>query len=226
MPPLDRRFVRLALRAILVGALLLAPWPGLGAAFTRAVGAVANVVAGDLRWHAQPPLGLGNEHTLAIAFRPALEVDSGGRPIPDPAWHTVLTIRDIESGAATRSAINVRFLVYVPLAIFVALTLAAPIERSRAWARSVALGLVLLAAFVSLSLALPVVGLLSDDRVRGIELGDTAKGLLEAAYLTLIEMGSANAILLWALARWLTNPSGGWLWLHRRGMDRHDAKTP
>lgn len=212
MPRLDGRFARLALRALVIGALLLAPWPGLGAAFTRAVGAVANVVAGEMRWHVQPPLGLGSESTLAIAFGPALEAAAGGA-IPDPAWHTVLTIRNVDSSAATRSAINVRFLVYVPLAIFVALTLAAPIERSRAWALSVALGLALLAALVSLSLALPVAQLLADERVRAIELGDTAKGLLDAVYLTLIEMGSANAILLWAIARWLTGPGEHWLWL-------------
>jgi hypothetical protein len=212
MPGLERRFVRFAARALLIGAVLLVPWPGLGAAFTRGLGAVANVVVAPMRWHVQPPLGLGPERTLAIGFRPALEADAA-HVVPNPAWHTVLAIRDVDTGAATRSAINVRYLVYVPLAIFTALTLAAPIERSRRWACSVALGLAFLAAFVSLSLALPVFDALSDDRVRGIELDATTKAQLGTVYLTLIEMGSANTIVLWAIARWLTKPRGHWLWL-------------
>jgi hypothetical protein len=211
MPRVDPRFLRLGLRATLLCALLLAPWPGVGTLFTTAFSRVANVVVRDMRWHPPSAFGFASERSIAISFQPASIASPG--TLSDATWYVVLAIRDVDSGAVTRSAIHLRFLVYVPLSVFVALTVAAPARWSRAWVGSVALGAGLLAVFACASVALPVVELLAGERVRALELRETTASLLDALKLTLIEMGSANAVLLWAIARWFVNRKGSWLWL-------------
>jgi hypothetical protein len=133
---------------------------------------------------------------------------------PHPSWYVALRVRNIESGASTRTALCLRELIYMPLVALLALTLAAPkAPKRREWWWSVALGAGLSLLMVACYLLLPIVALLGSDRVRALGLPRWFVGPLGAAIFTaMAETTCAIAIVLWATARWATI-RGDWLWL-------------
>jgi hypothetical protein len=188
---LDRSIARLGITAAIVFTLLLLPWPGLGAPFTRAFSEGASWLIDHLR----------ASTSLTIDFRCA--VDVGERPVLQNApWQMLLLIRDPTSGWADwLYAVDLRKLAYVPLALFVALTVGAPIRRTRAWVGSVFLGFALIGVLVTVSVAMPIVNVLG--RVHLIAASRELLWVTRALGWMFASAGSASVLVLWALSKWL-----------------------
>jgi hypothetical protein len=183
---LSRALVVAGGRALLVLGFLLAPWPGLGRAFVTACCAPANVV--------QPTVG-----GVALELAPAPARLSAATLGPSSSWQAVLTLRNIHSGAATRSALNLRALVFVPFAIVGALLIAVPARQGSA---SVALlTLALVAAFVLIGVVAPVALLLDEPRIGALVLGEPGRSLLRAVFVVTAETSLEAPTLLWFFAR-------------------------
>ncbi len=188
MPPLDPRWRAFVLRVAVVLAFLLVPWPGLGPTLASAFSATANVTCGGVRLASR----------YALHFTPASERVLPGQP--NPAWHVIVAIRNTDTGATTRSAMNLRSLVYLPVAIFAALVLAARAGRPERILPDL-VGFALVAGFVGLSVTLPLLDILSSDRVRAIPLGPTARSVVSTLFVATAETSIAAPVMLWILSR-------------------------
>lgn len=122
-------------RFVLVFSILIAPWPGLGRAFTDAVGAAATAVA--------DPLSASSN----VTFR--LRSPTPAERLPD--WRGVIAVRqDTPDGPVNHAgAVDLRRAGYLQLVAFAALTAAWP-PRGRARAlRAVCAAVVVVAMTVS-----------------------------------------------------------------------------
>ncbi len=235
LPRLDRRLGWTVGRAVALWALMLVPWPGLGDGFTRGFNAVANAVVRDVRWQASeefwfPPSLLASDPlnprpTLAGEFLTAEDADArpnllrlmGEVSIPNTLWYSIFRVRNTETGGAIRIALCVRETVYVPLAVFFALTFAAPIAKTRRFAASVGLGLALVGALIMLLAVVPVALSLVNYRLAPFDIGLGAEHLTNAVVTALTETTTAVVVLLWTFARWAMIPGRDWLWLRDEG---------
>jgi hypothetical protein len=163
---------------------------------------VANLALHDVRFRAvvAPEFEVGEEAAL-------------GPAVPNSSWYVVLALRNVSTGATTRSALNLRQPAYVPMAIFAALTLAAPARQRRP--RSILLGLTLLGAFILLSISAPLVLLLAEPRIRAIELGEGARSWVTLLFNSTAETSCAAPVFLWFLAGWVIDAV----------QDRHEHKS-
>ena len=130
-------------RFVLVFALLVAPWPGLGRVFADTVGAIATAVA--------DPISAASNVTLTLRSPLASEAQTD--------WRGVIVVRqDLPEGPVQRAgAIDLRRAGYLQLATFIALAVAWP-PRGR---RRALLAAIVVLAVVSATLALPVLDFLS-----------------------------------------------------------------
>jgi hypothetical protein len=207
--PIDRRFVRLVAVGIAVHALLMLPWSPLGAVVSHAFCAIANTLADPICWH-----GL-----MGMRFHPS-------------AWRATLVLSYIASPGevadlATLSTLNLHVLPYTPLSVVVALSVAAPGGNAGARLRSFVLAFAFNALAASAIVALDVVRELSevqdkvvllarhDASVHLVELPSAGRWLLGAMEGISSSGCSGLAMVSWCLARWMTSPGRGWLWLER-----------
>jgi hypothetical protein len=150
----------------LVFALLAAPWPGLGHAFTGAVGSIATAIA--------DPLSASSNVTVVVR--------SPNQDEAQPDWRGVIAVReDLPSGPLDRAgAIDLRRAGYLQLATFAALAVAwPPSGRRRALlAASVAL------AIVAMCTAVPILAFLSS--VGAVDPGTALGALLSLASRALV----------------------------------------
>jgi hypothetical protein len=193
MLALDRRSLgRFALRAALLLTLGMLPWPGLGRVFTSGVNAVANSVLHGVRLQSIYILELG-----------PVEGGVPGQPPGTWPWHSALTVQNIDSGASTRAALNLRSLVYLPIWVAISLTLAAPIRRDRPWLRSVLWAALFVGAFVLFCTVLGALTFLTSERVQAVPLGNGGRAMVGATFGGLADLTLVIPALLWLLARWL-----------------------
>ena len=177
--PRRRQIVRFALGTVAVLVVCLIPWPGLGRTFGSAFVTLAHGTFGNFRTPSQ----------LTIDFeRPADDPTSSMHGVGP--WHAVLVVRNPETDKATRSALNLRSLAYLPWVVFLALTLGAPIRRDRAWMRSVALGAALTGAFVGTCILVAILSVITSDRVRAIEVGPAVQSGIMSLFWTICETKS------------------------------------
>jgi hypothetical protein len=174
-------------------ALLLAPWPGLGSVFGTAYDAAANVFLRQLRIG-----GVQLELGPAPAVLP-------GPPVAHREWYVVLTIRNGANGLATRSALDVRALAYVPLAIFAALSIGAPLPSRRTQLRAAAVGFALVGLTIFVGTTAPVALLLDDARVGAIVLGDFGRRVVDTIFVATAESSVAAPGLLWLFSRFIAD---------------------
>jgi hypothetical protein len=192
----DRRaVVRFAVRLAVVLALCWAPWPRLGETFAGAFAAAASQTIGSLRFD---------------RGRVALEFERSRAPLwpgqPSPAWHAIVTARNMNTNAATRSAINLRAIAYVPATVFLALTLAFPLALDRRWALATLLGAALVGAFIATSVALSLLGILMSERVFAVHLGPAVRSWLTALFFLTAETNVAAPAVLFGIARVAAGP--------------------
>ena len=150
----------------LVFALLAAPWPGLGHAFTGAVGSIATAIA--------DPLSVSSNVTVVVR--------SPNQNEAQPDWRGVIAVRqDLPAGPLDKAgAIDLRRAGYLQLATFAALAAAwPPSSRRRAFlAASVAL------AIVALCIAVPILAFLSS--IGAVHPGMPLEALLSLASRALV----------------------------------------
>jgi hypothetical protein len=180
------------LRALLLVGVLLVPWPGLGHAFGAAFAATSNAV------FFRAPIG-----RVAVEAAPLPAVTSGPAVAGLTPWHVVLTMRSVQTGAATRSALNSRALAYVPFAVVVALCIAVPPRRG-ARALATALGLAFVGAYVFVGTVAALAIVLADPRIQAVSLGGFEQRLVESVFAATAEASLAAPVALWLLARYVT----------------------
>jgi hypothetical protein len=177
VPPIDRRAVLIFVALV---ALLLAPWPRWGRAFGAVFSAYGNVLVAVA--------GLGPPAPRFTVPPPgAVAAAEGG------AWAVILT-------AGNRAMpLDTRIIGYTPLAVFVALALATPIERRRKLVVFAGGGAVLLARLAFATLV-PLSGALA---------AGASSSLSALAWTVLIEepvMSYAAPLAVWWVALALTTP--------------------
>jgi hypothetical protein len=184
--------VAMGLGIVILG-LSLAPWPGLGKGYVRLVCATVNAMFGTTRFASD----------ISLHFDPGSPSALGTRP--NAWWHAIIAVRNESSQAATRSALNLRAIGYLPSAVFVSFALAWPFGNLKRALLLRTIAFVLVQAFVALSIALPVVLLLSSDRVGAIELGPTVRVLINTVFQSVVvppAMSYAVPALIWLLVTW------------------------
>ena len=183
-------------RVLVLLGVLLAPWPGVGRAFTAACAAPANVV-----------LHRVHVSDVDLDVTPAAEnlAATGGSP-----WFAVLTVRNTPTGVATRSALNVRALAYVPFAVLLALSLGAPVQRAAVRVPAAVAGLVFVSLYVLIASVAPVALLLDEPRIQAISLGEFGRRIVATVFTATAETSVEAPVLLWLLGRWC-----GDLWADR-----------
>jgi hypothetical protein len=168
------------LRFALVLALVLAPWPGLGRAFSDAVGAIGTALA--------EPLSAASNVTFLLRSPKPIEAQ--------PDWRAVISVRqDFPDGPVVHAgAIDLRRAGYLQLAAFVALAVAWP-PRGR---RRALLAATVALAIVSTAMVLPVLAFLSP--IGAVHLGawlDTLVSLASRALVAAPGMAYAVPGLAW-----------------------------
>jgi hypothetical protein len=158
--------VRAVARALVVFILLVVPWPGLGGAFTDAVGAVATAIA--------DPLTASSNVTFVLRS-----------PVPEenqPEWRAVISVRrDSPDGPTVdQGAADLRRAGYLQLAVFAALAAGWP---PRGWRRAL-LGLILSGGVVAGTIAVPVLAYLAGIGV--LQAGDAVRMVLSLASRALV----------------------------------------
>jgi hypothetical protein len=163
------------LRFVIVLALVLVPWPGLGRAFTDAVGAIGTALA-------QPISASSNVSFLLRSPKPI----EG-----QPDWRAVISVRqDFPDGSSVHAgAIDLRRAGYLQLAAFVALAVAWPPQGRTRALLAVAVAL----AIVSTAIALPILAFLSP--LGAVHLGASLEALVSLASRALVAApGMAYAV--------------------------------
>lgn len=174
----------------------LLPWPGLGRAYVSAVSGAANFALRGVRFASDRSLHfeVGSPALLGAKV--------------NPWWHVIATVSSETTGAATRFALNLRAIGYVPTVTFFALVLTGALSN-RGALRSTALGFVLVQAYFVFSVSLAVGLFLSNERVQALELGPTARAVLEMLFEGLVvppAMSYAVPAMIWLVATFVASP--------------------
>jgi hypothetical protein len=125
------------------------------------------------------------------------------------AWHSIVRVQNVESGAATRFAMNTRSLLYLPASVFVSLVVASLLWRRSRGLHAMAIGAAVLFVFLALSVTLPFTRFLADARIQAISLETGVKSSLDAAFNAWVVppgMGYAVPGLIWLCAMWMSEP--------------------
>jgi hypothetical protein len=127
----------------------------------------------------------------------------------NPSWHVIATVSSEATGAATRFALNLRAIGYVPTVAFLSLVFAGALVN-RGALRSTLLGFVLVQAYFVFSAALPVALFLSNERVQALDLGPTVSSLLDMLFQGLVvppAMSYAVPALIWLMVTFVFGAS-------------------
>jgi len=166
-------------------AVLLAPWPGLSAFFSEKVAEAGNAFASI----AAAVAGISPEiHFVAGEY-------------PEHPWWARLAVENVFTTASFEVPVDTRTVVYIRLAVFVAMLAAWPIAVTRRAARAVALGLGLLVATIGISLLAPILQALG--LVKVLALGRLTQSALSVGILTL-DTYPSMAFAVPGLVGWLT----------------------
>ena len=164
---------------------LTLPSPGIGPAYTRAHAALGNRFVE----------GKSFERGVTLKFE-AKDEELGLHP-----WQLTLTIRGPARAQPVLVPIDLRTLLFLPLAAFVALALAAPLGSARRNARVLGQGLLVLVPALLLLTALPLLSFLGGTGpVRAFRLAPALHLVVQTVYRALVAppgMMYALPLLLW-----------------------------
>lgn len=170
--------------ACVFGGLAL-PSPGIGPAYTRAHASLANALLGGARFER----GVELRFTAAVA-------DLAQHP-----FQLTLEVRDPARSGPVLVPIDLRTLLFLPMAAFVGLALAAPLGSARRNARLLGIGLLILVPAQLLLTALPLLSFLGGTGpVRAFRLSPVLHALFQTVYRALVAppgMMYALPLLLW-----------------------------
>jgi hypothetical protein len=183
LDPAEKHAVRAALRFLLFLALLLAPWPGLGRAFSALFAGCCDALVN---------LFTGNGAEVHFS---AADGD-GVHP-----WWVTMSAKNVFTGQSYEIPVDARTVGYVRIAVFLAFALAWPLWKTGRGRRALAAGALLILAVVGLTVAFPLVQVLGMVRILG--LGVLTQSFLSIGILTLVTYPSM-AYALPGLVGWLT----------------------
>lgn len=191
------------------------PWLDFGFAFLCVFGGLSLPFAGLGRAYAGAHAALGTavlprslESGAQLAFRTVNELKPAAAA--EGAWSLTLLVTPLAPAAPIQMPMDLRTLVYLPSACFVALALATPGASVRRKLTMLGVGLGILLPLLWLLLALPVVSFLGGTGpVRVFSLGLGAHTLLQILYRALVAspgMAYVIPLLLW----WALCGRGTW----------------
>lgn len=164
------------------------PFPGLGRAYVGAHAALGNALL---------PSSLTSG--VQLAFRTMSEVNPADASAG--AWSLTLLVVPVAPAGPLQMPMDLRTLVYLPTACFVALALATPVASVRRKLAVLGAGVSILQPLLWLLLALPVVSFLGGTGpVRAFSLGLGAHTVLQVLYRALVAspgMAYVIPLLLW-----------------------------
>ena len=164
---------------------LALPSPGIGPAYARAHAALGNALLDDEVF----------EGGVALRFLTP-SVDLAEHP-----WQLTLEVRDPGKPGAVLVPIDLRTLLFLPIAAFIGLAVAAPLDSARSNARVLGLGLLILTPALLLLTALPLFCFLGGDGpVRAFRLPLAARVVFQIIYRAMVAppgMMYALPLLLW-----------------------------
>ena len=173
--------------ACVFGGLAL-PIPGLGPSYVRAHAALGNALVA----------GTTFDHGVSLEF-----VVSQAELVAHP-WQLTLQARDPLLAQPVNVPIDLRTLLFLPLAAFIGLALAAPLGSARRHARVLGIGLLILEPALLLLTALPLLSFFGGTGpVRAFRLSPILHVLFQTAYRALVSppgmMYALPLLLCWAL---------------------------
>ena len=172
------------------------PSPGLGKLFASVATSVGNALV------SRPKPSEG----LELEFRTAYDDPHVDATQKDLSWSTILEARNPMTRSGTRVHINLRKSIYVPMALFTALALAAPIWKGRRGLIVLSAGIGLLLVPILAWIVAPTLAVLYEAMV--IDLSPFEQRALRFAYAVMEPPGMIYAIpfLVWAALVWRTRP--------------------
>jgi hypothetical protein len=185
-----RSWSRFLARLVVLLALLLWPWPGIGRSFAESMAGACDAAAGLVS-------GAGSEIHYAAPG-----------PAPEHPWWMQMSVKNVFTGESFEVPVDTRTVAYVRIAVFVALSLAWPIWTSRRGAKATACAFGLLLATVALTLTLPLLQVMG--MVRVLPLGVRTQSIISVGILSLVtypSMAFAIPALLWWLSLRLGLPA-------------------
>ena len=196
MLPPKKELITFLLRFAFLLTVCMIPWPRLGEAYGRTMGAIGNVLVGD-----------GPVASVALLrFGPPRDAASSP-PDSNTAYQTELSARNTRTGALVRVPIDLRTLTFVPTAVFVALAMASPIWKRARGPIVLVSGLIILQLFLLGSIAVPLLLFFSNPQpMQLFRLSSPVSHVLDVVYRSLVAPpGMAFAIpgLIWLTLMWL-----------------------
>jgi hypothetical protein len=164
---------------------LALPSPGIGPVYARAHAAIGNALLDDKAF----------EGGVALRFLTP-SVDLAEHP-----WQLTLEVRDPGQSGPVLVPIDLRTLLFLPIAAFIALAIAVPLDSARSNARVLGLGLLILEPALLLLTALPLFSFLGGDGpARAFRLPLAVRVVVQIVYRALVAppgMMYALPLLLW-----------------------------
>jgi len=182
-----------AARFVVLFALVMIPWPGLGRAFNEAFSLAASIAVD----------ACVEDPSVIARFHPA------NPELPDQssldAWDTVFSVSRARGEPPLQLPLALRRVAYVPLATFLALVLATPVDRRRKL-RILGWGLALLLVRLALTIALPIA-----RNFEAIERDTVLDWIVRVVYYGLLEPPNlmyGAPVVTWFLLLVATEPEG------------------
>jgi hypothetical protein len=164
---------------------LALPSPGIGPAYTRVHAALGNALLADAVY----------EHGVQLRF------DAADADLAQHPWQLTLQVREPARAEPVLVPMDLRSLLFLPLAAFTGLALAAPLGAARRNARVLGLGLLILVPSLLLLTALPLLSFLGGTGpVQAFHLPALFHALFQTVYRALVAppgMMYALPLLLW-----------------------------
>lgn len=194
--PVARRYLELAFAFVCVFAGLAWPSPGLGPTYARMHTALGNAVVEGAR----------------LSSGVALRFEAGPQQVAEHPWQTTLVVAPPAPAQPVLMPIELRSLMFLPTAAFIALALAVPLGSWRRNLRLLLLGLPLLELLLLVLMALPLLSFLGGmGPVRAFTLSAPLHAILQILYRALVApAGMAYALpllLWWGLVMGLRSPA-------------------
>jgi hypothetical protein len=193
VPSPGRKTLVFAARFAILFALVMIPWPGLGRAFNETFSLVASIAVD----------ACVEDPEVIARFHPANPENPDEASLD--AWDTVFSVSRSRSEPPLEVPLPLRRLAYVPLATFVALALATPLERRRKL-RVLGWGLGLLLVRLALTIALPIA-----RNFEVVEKGTALDWGMRVVYYGLLEPPNlmyGAPVVTWFLLLLATDPEG------------------
>jgi len=198
MKPLDpnvRALLSFLFAFVCVFGGLSLPSPGIGPAYTRAHAALGNAFVEDKAFERGVTLHFDAQDATLVAH----------------PWQLTLQIKDPARLEPVLVPIDLRTLLFLPMAAFIGLSVAAPLGAARRNARVLGVGLLILIPALLLLTALPLLSFLGGTGpVRAFRLSPILHAVFQTVYRALVAppgmMYALPLLLWWALVARIKSP--------------------